>query len=163
MASRLPRARRPWAAASLALVILLAAGCGGRDPIPASLVGRACATCGMEVRDPRYAAARLVDGKVRTFDSIECAIRDRSADAGVAGAANASARPDVFYAADFATGALHRADSLVVVRAPGSIPSPMGAGFAAFLDEGRARRIAAARNGTLLPAGTLFGATRVAP
>lgn len=136
------------AVGSAALLVMLAAGCApsGRAAVPATVLGETCASCGMEVRDPRYMAAIIRSGRVRPFDSIECAMR---------GAGAAAPRNDrVVYLADYATGGFHRADSLWVVRA--KIPSPMGAGLAAFLDRAEAERIAAAREGTVSPASALL-------
>ena len=145
---------RSWAmrggVLAFALAALAPAGCGRRSAVPVTVVGLTCATCGMEVRDPRYAAARIGSGKVRPFDSIECALRDSNTAA-------------TLYLSDYSSGTLHRGDSLVVVRAPGAIPSPMGAGLAAFLDKGRANRIAFARGGTVLPADRLRAAPEGTP
>jgi hypothetical protein len=91
----------------------------------------------METRDLRWAAARRAGRHVRVYDSIECALSDA--------AAPGAGRGSALYLADFATAALHRSDSLWVVRA--DIPSPMGGGFAAFLDRSAAERVAAERNG----------------
>jgi len=91
----------------------------------------------MEARDLRWAAARRADGRVRVYDSIECALQDVTPPGAAVGSG--------LYLADFATAALHRSDSLWVVRA--DIPSPMGGGFAAFLDRSAAERVALGRNG----------------
>lgn len=117
---------------------LLAAGCAtASDGIPRIVAGTPCAGCGMEARDLRWSAARRMGDRVRVYDSIECALRDESG--------TAASRKAVLYLADFETSALHRSDSLWVVRA--DIPSPMGGGFAAFLNPKAAERVAAERNG----------------
>jgi nitrous oxide reductase accessory protein NosL len=138
---------------------ILTAGCGSAsdDGAPRIVAGTPCAGCGMEARDLRWSAARRMDDRVRVYDSIECALRDESD-------AAASARETVLYLADFETSALHRSDSLWVVRA--DIPSPMGGGFAAFLDPKAAARIATERNGRVarfpdFAADRLSGATDV--
>jgi nitrous oxide reductase accessory protein NosL len=144
-------AARRGASAALLLAVAAAAGgagCGGRDRFaaPATVVGETCASCGMEVRNPRYMAASVAAGRVRPYDSIECAMKE---------AAPVAPRGHrILYLADYATGTLHHADSLWVVRA--KIPSPMGAGLAAFLDRAEAERVAAAREGTVSPASVLF-------
>ena len=139
----------PTRAARLAALLgtlVTAAGCGdARSPLPVTVVGATCASCGMEVRNPRYMAASVEAGRVRPYDSIECAMKET-------GPARAGR---LLYLADYASGGLHRADSLWVVRA--RIPSPMGAGLAAFLDRAEAERIAAARDGTVSPGSVLFG------
>ena len=117
--------------------VLAAAGCGRAEGPPRIAIGTPCSACGMETRDLRWSAARIKDGRVRAYDSIECALKD--------GAASDAPGGSVLYVADFATGALHRADSLTVVCA--DIPSPMGGGFAAFLEPSEAERVAAERNG----------------
>jgi nitrous oxide reductase accessory protein NosL len=66
------------------------------------------------------------------FDSIECLLE---ADPPAARA----------WLADYDARTLHAADSIWVVRA--EIPSPMGGGYAAFMERSSADEIAAARNG----------------
>jgi hypothetical protein len=123
-----------------ALLFAGAAGCGVTRPtLQARVIGRACAACGMDVRNPRFAAAWCSAGRVLPFDSIECALHDHDA---------ASAPGSVLFLADYPSGTLHRADSLWVVRA--EVASPMGGGFAAFLDRREAERIAASRGGKTL-------------
>lgn len=112
-------------------------GCTGADGPPRIEAGTRCVACGMEARDLRWAAARQVDGRVRVYDSIECAVKD--------GAASDTRSELALYLSDFPTAALHRSDSLWVVRA--NLPSPMGGGFAAFLDRGTAERVALDRGG----------------
>lgn len=115
---------------------LTTAGCSSAPDhgAPRVAVGAPCQACGMEVRDLRYACAVRSGGIARVYDSIECAMRGVARDAGAS-----------VWLADYPTSGLHEADSLWVVRA--DIPSPMGGGFAAFLDRGEADRVAAARAG----------------
>jgi hypothetical protein len=86
----------------------------------------------MPIQDLRYACEDLRATSYRFYDSIECLLHARP-------------RADRAWLADHDTRTLHSAESLWVVR--GDLPSPMGGGFAAFLDPGVAREIAAARNG----------------
>ena len=86
----------------------------------------------MPVGDRRYACERPVAGHWRVYDSIECLLRDSTA-GGTA------------YLSDYDRGTLHAADSIWVVRA--DMPSPMGGGYAAFLDRSAAEEVAIARSG----------------
>ncbi|HEX7076830.1 MAG TPA: hypothetical protein VF363_00235 [Candidatus Eisenbacteria bacterium] len=137
--SALRTAARAAARAAAVLVPLALAGSlpgcvrAPESGAPRVALGTPCATCGMEVRDLRYACASRRGGTVRVYDSIECALRG--------GAESAAA----VYVADFDTGGLHAADSLWVVRA--DLPTPMGGGYVAFLDRRPADRVAAARAG----------------
>ncbi|MGE5175279.1 MAG: hypothetical protein ACM3JJ_02805 [Hyphomicrobiales bacterium] len=124
--------------AALALLLAAAAavgGCAKPDAGPPRIArGTPCSACGMEVRDLRFACAVRAGSEIRVYDSIECALH------GGAGAPGSRV-----YLADFLTAALHEGDSLWVVR--GDIPSPMGGGYAAFLDRTEAERVATARAG----------------
>jgi hypothetical protein len=88
----------------------------------------------MEVRDLRFACERRAGRDWRVYDAIECLIGDATAPP--AGGA---------YLADYDRQSLHTAESLWVVR--GEFASPMGGGFAAFLDLAAADSIAAATRG----------------
>jgi len=88
----------------------------------------------MSIQDLRYACEVEREGALRVYDAIECLLR--------AGPAPARA-----WLADYDTRALHAADSLWVVRA--DIPSPMGGGYAAFIDPAVAAEIASSRNGRI--------------
>ncbi len=120
------------ATAALALALATLAGCAATSGPPPIARGAACARCGMKVEDPRWACERQVGGTWRVYDAIECLLGD-SAAAGPA------------YLTDWDGGRLHAADSLWVVR--GDLPSPMGGGYAAFLDRASADDVAGARHG----------------
>lgn len=148
--------------------LLLAAGCGTRGGAPRLALGTPCATCGMEVRDARYAGASVEGRSIRPYDSIECALRDLSTARSAAAAPPAGTPvPDPMtrirslYLADYATGALHRSDSLWIVHA--DIASPMGGGLAAFLDRAEAARIAETREGRVMPIDSLLPAPEATP
>lgn len=116
----------------LPLAIGLAA-CGpesdGRRPIPA---GAACAVCGMEIRDRRYACEDERHATYRFYDSIECLLQAEPPAARV-------------WLADYDTESLHAADSVWVVRA--ALPSPMGGGYASFSSRAAAGEVAELRQG----------------
>ena len=136
---------------TLALALALLAGGCSRPAGPAPIaLGTACATCGMEVQDLKFACERAAAGSWRVYDSIECLLSDpevRSAE-GV-------------FLADYDRRALHRADSLWVVR--GEFASPMGGGLAAFLDLPAADSIAAATRGRVDRLTAFFAAARSEP
>lgn len=90
-----------------------------------------CASCGMEVRDLRFACERRTDRGWRRYDAIECLLRDGT----IAEA----------WLTDYDQTALHAADSVWIVK--GSFPSPMGGGLAAFLSRDAAERVAAQTSG----------------
>ena len=131
-ASAAIRSTTPIRLVSSILAIALA-GCaparGGPRPIVA---GTPCAACGMPIKDLRYACEGERAGRYRAYDSIECLLR-------------ADPPPARAWLADYDTRALHVSDSIWVIRA--DIPSPMGGGYAAFLDRAAAGEIAASRNG----------------
>jgi nitrous oxide reductase accessory protein NosL len=120
--------------ARLALLLILIAGCGRPAGPPAIVAGTPCVVCGMRVEDVRWACERRVGGDWRVYDAIECLLADSSA-----------VGPS--WLTDWDHRALHAADSLWVVR--GELPSPMGGGYAAFLDRASADQVAAARHGTV--------------
>jgi len=125
------RTESAFVAAILALVL---AGCGpthGPQPIATATP---CADCGMLIADLRFACEAERGGRLRVYDSIECLLR-------------AGPPPERAWLADYDTRALHFADSVWVVKA--DIPSPMGGGYAAFLDPAAAAEIAAARTGRI--------------
>lgn len=121
------------AIAALAAVLALG-GCAGGAGAPAIHAGDECAACGMAIHDLRYASARGVRGAARTYDAIECLLRDSTA----TGPA---------WLPDWDQATLHAADSMWVVQ--GELPSPMGGGFAAFLDRATADEIATTRSGVV--------------
>lgn len=147
---------------SLALLLppllMLAQGCGAPGGTPRVARGTPCVTCGMEVRDARYAGASVAGRSVRPYDSIECALRDLSTTNGP-DAPRTRARS--LYLADYTTGALHRSDSLWIVHA--DIASPMGGGLAAFLDRTQAEKVAFAREGRVMSIDSLLPPPEATP
>ena len=136
----------------LALAWLLAAGALGcvrsSGAPPAISAGTPCRSCGMKVEDVRWACERRDARGWLVYDSIECLLRDSTA-----------AGPE--WLTDWHDVRLHASDSLWVVQA--DVPSPMGGGYAAFLDRSAAEDVAAARRGrvarlTEFPADTQGGA-----
>ena len=118
-----------------ALVLTLCAALAGCAPVagpPTIRAGESCAACGMAIHDLHFASARGSSGESRAYDAIECLLRDSTA----AGPA---------WLPDYDQAALHAADSMWVVR--GDIVSPMGGGYAAFLDSTAAAAVAAERSG----------------
>ena len=86
----------------------------------------------MSIEDLRYACETERGDTVRAYDSIECLLHE-------------SPLPGRAWLPDYDTRALHAADSVWVVKA--DIPSPMGGGYAAFMDRSAADEIATSRNG----------------
>lgn len=123
------RVRAGVAGLSLAAAIASCAPAGGP---PAIRLGEPCATCGMGIQDRHFASARGGPGAARAYDAIECLLRDTTATGPV-------------WLPDYDQSVLHPADSMWVVR--GSIASPMGGGYAAFLDSASAAGVAAERSG----------------
>ena len=134
---------REWPALLLAATLVSPAGCARSGSPPAIRLGTACAGCGMEVQDLRFACERRSAGAWRVYDAIECLMRDVNAAPGGTGGGAVAAGST--WLADYDRQTLHPADSLWVVR--GSFPSPMGGGFAAFLARTAADSIAAATQG----------------
>jgi nitrous oxide reductase accessory protein NosL len=117
--------------AALATAAMLLVGACAPDARPPRIrTGDPCAACGMTIADLRFACERKAGKTWRAFDSIECLLRE-----GV----------DAAYLADYDTRALHAGDSLWVVR--GAFPSPMGGGYAAFLDRDAADDVAMRTHG----------------
>jgi nitrous oxide reductase accessory protein NosL len=138
----------PFLALLGALTLLLAflLGCARPAGPPPIAVGTPCALCGMEVEDLRFGCERS-DGKAwRVYDAIECLLRELHA-----------APETTVWLADYDSQTLHRADSLWVVK--GDFASPMGGGFAAFLDRAAADRVAGETRGRVARLGTFSGAT----
>lgn len=130
------------------ILILALAGCvpAARGPRPIE-TGAPCAVCGMRIEDLRYACEDERQGGYRTYDSIECLLRAEPSATRV-------------WLADFDTRTLHSAESTWVVEA--DIPSPMGGGYAAFLDRTAAEEIAVSRRGRVARLST-FAADSVVP
>ena len=123
----------PWVLAVL-LAALPAAGCSGDRPRLAA--GSRCAACSMDITDLRFASSRKVQGRWRSYDAIECLIRDAAATPG--GPA---------WLPDYDTRTLHPADSMWVVK--GLFPTPMSGGFAAFHDRAGADEVARQTQGAV--------------
>ena len=140
------RGRRTLLAAVMFASTCLAGSCSRPAGPPAIARGTPCAACGMEVQDLRFACERQVGAGWRAYDAIECLLRDGAAAAG--GPA---------YLSDYDRQVLHPADSLWVVR--GEFASPMGGGFAAFLDRAAADSIAAATRGRVDRLAAFVGAS----
>jgi len=119
---------------ALLVLLLLGAGAGCASGPPPIATGTPCAHCGMAVAQLRFACERKGDAGWRTYDAIECLLADDGADAPA-------------WLTDYDSGALHPADSTWVVR--GSFPSPMGGGYAAFVERSAADEIAARTKGTV--------------
>ncbi len=128
------RAGRCAGVAAGLLLLAAAAGCARRAGPPAIADGTPCAACGMPVHDYHFACELEKAGGWRVYDSIECLLRDAG-----------PAPPAGMYLSDYDRRALHRADSLWIVK--GSFPTPMGGGLAAFLDRASAEAVAKQTSG----------------
>jgi len=113
-------------------MLMALAACAPASGPPVIRDGEPCAACGMTIHDRHFASARGTRGKPRLYDAIECLLRDSTA----AGPA---------WLPDYDQSALHAADSMWVVR--GDIVSPMGGGYAAFVESTAAVAVAAERSG----------------
>lgn len=119
--------------ALLLLPLALLAGCAPRSPHVA--FGTPCTACSMTIGDARFACVRHDGDRWKSYDSIECLLRD----GGVTGAAA--------WLADYDTRRLVPADSLWVVH--GDFPTPMGGGWAAFARKQAADDVAQETHGTV--------------
>jgi len=119
---------------SLALATALLAGCARSAGPPPIAAGTECAACAMEASSARFACERHVDKSWRVYDSIECLMRD-------AGPAVAT----TIWLPDYDERALHRADSLWIVK--GDLATPMGGGLVAFRSRSAADSVAASSHG----------------
>jgi len=109
-----------------ALLLAFAIGCSGGPPKIAA--GTPCTHCAMTIAEYRFACVRAG----QAYDSIECLLAEQDA-------------ADSEWLSDYDTRTLHPADSMWVVR--GSFPSPMGGGYAAFLDRRAADDVAGRTSG----------------
>jgi nitrous oxide reductase accessory protein NosL len=114
------------------LLLVFASGCASGPPKIAA--GTPCTHCGMAVAGRRFACARVAGREIHAYDSIECLLAEDGKDA-------------ADWLSDYDSRTLHPADSMWVVR--GSFPSPMGGGYAAFLDRRGADDVAAHTNGSV--------------
>jgi nitrous oxide reductase accessory protein NosL len=136
-------------AGALVCALVLAAGCAREEAPPPIADGAVCANCGMTAGNRRFACEQKVDGQWRVYDSIECLAGDRDAVARLAAAAApAGGRRARVYLADYDSRTLHAADSLAVVH--GAFSSPMGGGYAAFLDRAAADSLAVVTRGRVV-------------
>lgn len=117
----------------LLLLLLPLAGCAPGGPRVA--FGTPCSACSMTITDARFACVRRVEGRWKSFDSIECLLRDGHP-------AAAAVR-----LADYDTRRLVPADSLWLVH--GDFPTPMGGGLAAFAGRTAAEQVANETHGTV--------------
>ena len=117
-----------------ALAVALLGGCARSPGPPPIATGTECATCSMEASSPRFACERQVGKSWRVYDSIECLMQD-------AGPAMAT----TIWLPDYDERALHRADSLWIVK--GDLATPMGGGLVAFRARAAADSVAASSHG----------------
>ena len=114
------------------LLLGIGSGCAGGPPKIAD--GTRCTHCSMTIAERRFACARQSDKGVLAYDSIECLLVEQKAG-------------ERDWLSDYDTRTLHPADSMWVVR--GSFPTPMGGGYAAFVDRRAADDVAAHTNGSV--------------
>ena len=123
-----------FCAAAMA-ALLLCCGCAPTEGPPPIAAGSACATCGMSTGSTgRFACERRVGTTWRVYDSIECLASD-------AGDTLAT----TIWLPDYDQRALHRADSLWIVK--GTLATPMGGGLVAFMDRAAAEAVASSSQG----------------
>ena len=134
---------------ALAVAFALIVGCSRAPAPPRIQVGKPCVSCGMDVRDLRFASLWRGASGDRQYDSIECLLKD-------AGSA-AKARGGI-YLADYDDERLHPAESLWVVK--GDFPTPMGGGLAAFATQENAREVADRTHGRVARYAELAGIVR---
>ena len=120
---------------ALLIVALLASIAGCPSDRPRVAFGTRCNACSMTITDARFACVRRDDGRWKSFDSIECLLRDGHA-------ASATVR-----LADYDTRRLVPADSLWLVQ--GDLPTPMGGGLAAFAGRAASEQVASETHGTV--------------
>lgn len=119
--------------ALLVLLLVPLSGCAPGRPHVA--FGSPCSACSMTITDARFACVRRDGARWKSYDSIECLLRDGRA----AGAA--------VQLADYDSRRLVPADSLWIVH--GDFPSPMGGGLAAFAGREPAEQVAGETHGTV--------------
>jgi len=125
-------------------VFLLGCGGGEADSPPAVALGKAsCAVCGMKISDPLFVAvSRTSEGETLTFDDPGCLIRHLRERRDWVG-------DRIWMAAYDDEGMLVPQGGVTLVGA--EFPSPMGSGFAAFLDPATAGEEARIRGGVAGP------------
>ena len=109
------------------------------EPVPVTLGEDACAGCKMIVSDARF-GAQLIErsGKVEQFDDLGCLLQRHRRE---------SLEPEGIFVRTWPAGAWIRGDQAWLLSAR-DVPSPMGYGFAAFVDEQSARAEAARHHGS---------------
>ena len=135
-----------------ALVLTLAAACGGGPPTPSEVDTRndTCAHCRMTVSDPNLAAQIAAPGEEpRFFDDIGC-LKEY-----LAGGAT-SPRGAVACVADHRTGEWVRADRALYTRVP-ELATPMDSHLMAHADLASRDRDPGAQGGASAPASEVFG------
>lgn len=126
------------------LALLATAGCGVRadGPPPIEVDRTGCAHCGMLVSETVYASAYRGEGaEPRVFDDIGCMAAELR---------HVPAADRRVWVHDFETGEWIDAERAVYVHSP-SIKTPMGGGFIAFRARAAADRVAADKQGRVLP------------
>jgi nitrous oxide reductase accessory protein NosL len=114
---------------------LLGAGCARTAGPPPIAAGSTCASCGMDTGTTgRFACERQVGATWRVYDSIECLVSD-----------GGDTLATTVWLPDYDQRALHRADSLWIVK--GALATPMGGGLVAFMDRGAAEAVANSSHG----------------
>lgn len=131
------RRRFPLGVVLAGFAVLITAGCNqaeDRADLAKIPDGAVCHVCGMNADDLGFASLLRTPEGDKVFDAIECAVRHVRLHPG-----------GNVWLPDLPSGVLQPADSMRVVKA--NYPSPMGGGYAAFLDHDLAGREAAARGG----------------
>lgn len=139
---------RPRPELLLTLALFVTAGCAESPYPPPIRTGASCAACGMRIENMRFATEQRTRGSWRPYDSIECLLRE------------AESTHEAFLS-DYDTQTLHAADSMWVVQ--GRIDSPMGGGYAAFLERTGADEVAAETQGVVFRLGERIGAKGATP
>jgi len=128
------RVIRPLRLAALGAAAIVAGGCAKSAGPPAIPPDALCVRCSMEASSARFACEWHSGKEWKICDSIECLMRDCGPTA-----------PTSLWLPDYDQRALHRADSLWIVK--GDLNTPMGGGLVAFVDHASAEAVAASSHG----------------